>query len=68
MCRLAKPAAADEIAAAIRVLIAEVPDIDRAAAQAVVAECESIAYAPGNATDSRLDDALIARAKRAAEV
>jgi hypothetical protein len=65
---LARAEAAAEIAAALRVLIAEIPDIPRDAAQAVVAECESIVYAPNSTSDSRLDQALVERAKRAAEV
>jgi hypothetical protein len=60
--------AAAEIAAALRVLIAEVPEVARDAAQAVVAECESIVYAPNSSSDSRLDNALIERARRVAEV
>ena len=62
-----KRQAAEEIAAALRILIAEVTDVDRNRAQAVVAECEAIVYAPGDAGDARLDEALIERAKRITE-
>ena len=37
-------------------------------ADSVLAECESIAFAPNAASDARLDTALIERAKKVAEV
>ncbi|HVX11229.1 MAG TPA: BatD family protein [Pirellulales bacterium] len=59
--------AAEEIAAALRMLVAEAPNLDRDAAQAVIADCETIAYAPARGTESRLDHALVERARRIAE-
>ncbi len=43
---LPKQQAAEEIAAAVRALLAELPDVARAEAEAVIAACESVAYAP----------------------
>jgi len=59
--------AAEEIAAAIRALVAELPNVARDEAQAVIAECESVVYAREGTGNNRLDDALINRAKTVAE-
>jgi hypothetical protein len=64
--RLTRPEAAREIADALRALVAELPDVARDEAQAVIAECESIVFAPSGSDDARLDDALIERAKTVA--
>ncbi len=65
---LPKREAAEEVAAALRILIAEVPQVDRAAAQSVIAECEAITYSPDAGSDSQLDETLIHRAQEIMEV
>jgi hypothetical protein len=65
---LAPREAAEEIAAALRIMMSEVPDVPRDEAQAVIASCESIAYAPGADGEVRLDNTLVERAKKVAEV
>jgi hypothetical protein len=62
-----KREAAEEIAAALRALLAEMPDIDRDGAQSVIAACEAIVYAPAGPGDLRLDEALVERSRRIAE-
>jgi hypothetical protein len=64
---LPKQQAAEEIAAAVRALVAELPDVARAEAGAVMAECESIAYALKSTGDGRLDAALVQRAMAVAD-
>jgi hypothetical protein len=64
---LPKQQAAEEIAAAVRALLAEQPDVARAEAEAVIAQCESVAYALQSAGESRLDAALVQRAKAVAD-
>jgi len=59
--------AAEDIAAAVRALVAELPDVTRAEAEAVIAECESIAYALKSTGDGRLDAALVQRATAVAD-
>ncbi|NUQ62554.1 MAG: BatD family protein [Pirellulales bacterium] len=61
--KLATAQAAEEIAAAVRALLAELPDVDRDEAEAVIAACESVAYAPENSADRGLDPALVQRAQ-----
>ena len=58
---------AEEIAAAVRALVAELPDVARDQAEAVIAECESVAYALKSAGDGRLDAALVERATAVAD-
>jgi hypothetical protein len=62
-----KQEAAEEIAAALRALVAELPDVPREDAEAVIAECESIVYAPAGKGEARLDDAVIERASAVAD-
>jgi hypothetical protein len=62
-----KREAAEEIAAALRTLLAETAEIDRDGAQSVIAACEAIVYAPPRAGESRLEEALAERARRIAE-
>jgi hypothetical protein len=59
--------AAEAIAASLRTLLAEMSDIDRDGAQSVIAACEAIVYAPADTDDSRLDEALVERARRIVE-
>jgi len=64
---LPKQQAAEEIAAAVRSLVAELPDVARAEAEAVIADCESVAYALKSSGDSRLDVGLVERATAVAD-
>lgn len=64
---LPKQQAAEQIAAAVRALVAELPDVARAEAEAVMADCESVAYALKSTGDSRLDVGLVERATAVAE-
>lgn len=64
--RLPQKEAASEIADAMRALVAELPDVARDEAQAVIASCESIVFAPDASSSSRLDSGLIDRAKEVA--
>jgi hypothetical protein len=64
---LPKQRAAEEIAAAVRALLADQPDVARAEAEAVIAQCESVAYALQSAGDSRLDATLVERATAVAD-
>jgi len=59
---LPRQRAAEEIASAIRALVAEFPDVSRSEAQSLIAACESIVYAPEGAGEFRLDPDLIKRA------
>ncbi len=63
---LPRKEAAAEVAAAMRGLVAELPDVARAEAQAVVAACESIVFAPAESAGTTLDAALIAQARAVA--
>jgi len=64
---LPKQRSAEEIAAAVRALVAELPDVARDQAEAVIAECESVAYALKSAGDDRLDASLVERATAVAD-
>ncbi|NLS95526.1 MAG: protein BatD [Planctomycetaceae bacterium] len=64
--RLRSKEAATEIAAALRALVAEMPDVARDEAQAVIASCESIVFAPAGSQDSKLAGALLEEAKTVA--
>ena len=46
--------------------MAEVPDLAREEAQAVVTECETIAYAPDAEATAPLDPSILERAQRVA--
>ncbi len=61
--RLPQKEAAAEIAEALRCLVAERPDVARAEAQAVIAACESIVFAPDLSDAGTLDPSLIEQAK-----
>lgn len=61
--RMPKKEAAAEIAEAMRGLVAELPDVARDEAQAVIASCESVVFAPADSGETRLDPALIDQAK-----
>ena len=61
--RLPQKEAAAEIAEALRCLVAERPDVARAEAQAVIAACESIVFAPDLSDTGTLDPSLIDQAK-----
>ena len=65
--KLPKQQAAEEIAAAVRALLAELPDVARDEAEGVIAACESVAYAPASSGDRGLDAALVQRAQAVAE-
>jgi len=64
--RLSRKEAATEIAEAMRALVAELPDVARDEAQAVIAACESIVFAPTELGESQLDGALIEQAQTVA--
>jgi hypothetical protein len=64
---LPKQQAAEEVADAMRALVAELPDVARSEAEAIIAECESIVYAPTAQDDGRLDTTLVERASAAAD-
>ncbi len=57
-----KKQAAESVAAGLRRLIAAMPHGPRAEAQAIIAECESLVYAPSDSGDDRLDEQLVQRA------
>ena len=57
-----KKQAAESVAAGLRRLVAAMPQGPRAEAQAIIAECESLVYAPSDSGDDRLDEQLIQRA------
>lgn len=59
--------AAQQVAAALRALVAEVPDADRAEIQRVIADCESLVYAPTGTGNAGLIDSLVARALAATD-
>ena len=59
--------AAQQIADAMRRLMAEFPNAPREAAQAIVAECESITYARDASTDQPLERSLVMRARGIAQ-
>lgn len=54
--------AAEQIANALRGMVAEVPDIPREEVQSILGECESLIYAPGGAGADTVDDTLMKRA------
>ncbi len=57
-----KKQAAESVATALRNLVAAMPHGPRAEAQSIIAECESLVYAPNDSGDDRLDDELVKRA------
>jgi hypothetical protein len=59
-------AAAREVSAALRWILAELPDVDRSAVSELIARCESIEYAPQLSSDRQFDQALITSALRIA--
>ena len=64
--RLPQKEAATEIAEAMRGLVAELPDVARDEAQAVIASCESVVFAPADSSESRLDSTLVEQANTVA--
>ena len=56
---------AEQIASALRKIIAEVPDADRSDVQTVLTECENLVYSPDDLT-RRADASLADRATKAA--
>jgi hypothetical protein len=54
--------AAKQVADALQVAAAEFPAADRSVIQALMMECESIAYKPNGGSDGRIDSDLITRA------
>lgn len=59
--------AVSSIAEAMRSLMADHPQADRGEAEAVIAVCEAVLYAPASASDKTVDDGLVSRAIAAAE-
>ncbi len=55
------------IAEAMRSLMADHPQADRAEADAVVAQCEAVLYAPASGPDKTVNDDLVSRAIAAAD-
>jgi DNA-directed RNA polymerase specialized sigma subunit len=64
---LARQQAAEEIAAAIRAMVAEMPDVTRDDAHQLIANCESLIYAPSDNGEQKLDDNLIQNATAVAD-
>ena len=64
---LPKQKAAEEIAAALRSLVADLPDVARGETQSLIAECEAIVYAPPPPGAAALDEAVVARAGELAD-
>ncbi|QDV86462.1 BatD family protein [Planctomycetes bacterium TBK1r] len=60
--RLPEKQAAKQIAEALRVAHLEIPETDRSAIQPIIAECEAIAYKPGDDADARISPDLLGRA------
>ena len=60
---LPKQRAAEEVASAVRTLVAAYPDVARDEAQKVIAECESVVYSREESGEAGLDTDLIERAK-----
>jgi hypothetical protein len=65
--QLAPREAAATIAAALRSLSAENPQASRVAAESIIAECESLLYAPAGAETQILDQSLVDRALAVAD-
>lgn len=59
--------AAQQVAAALRALLAEFPDADRREMQRIIADCESLVYAPAGTGNPGLSDPLVARGLDAAD-
>jgi hypothetical protein len=55
------------IAEAMRSLTADHPEVDRAEADAVIAQCEAVLYAPESGPDKTVNDELVSRAIAAAQ-
>jgi hypothetical protein len=62
-----KKQAAESLATALRNLVAAMPHGPRFEAQSIIAECESLVYAPNDSGDDRLDDELVKRALEVAK-
>jgi hypothetical protein len=62
-----KKQAAESVATALRNLVAAMPHGPRSEAQSIIAECESLVYAPNDSGDDRLDDELVKRALEVAK-
>ncbi|WP_231743783.1 BatD family protein [Stieleria neptunia] len=60
--RLPEKEAALQIAEALRVAHLEFPDTDRSTIQTIIAQCEAIAYKPGDDADARIAPDLLGRA------
>jgi hypothetical protein len=65
--RLPQQKAAEEVAAALRSLVAEMPQTSRAEIDPLVVACEGVAYAPNRQHGDQLDEALHRRALAVAE-
>ena len=59
--------AAEETAAALRSLLAEMPSAGRDEAETIIAACEAVVYSPHSGAHDRLDDELIQRATKFAD-
>ena len=59
--------AASEIADALRGMVAEVPNVCRDDVQSVLAQCETIIYAPSGTDSEKIDSALVERAATVAD-
>jgi hypothetical protein len=59
--------AAREIADALRGMVVEVPDFPRDGLQSVLAQCETIVYAPGDASSEKIDPGLVGQAATVAD-
>ncbi|MFV1967097.1 MAG: hypothetical protein ACC628_16845 [Pirellulaceae bacterium] len=59
--------AAEEVAASLRAMIAEMPNVSREEVDAVVVECEAVAYAPTDLGSDALDNLLLHRALAVAD-
>ena len=58
---------AEQIAVALRGMVAEAPHIRRSEVQAVLSECESLIYSPGGEEANQVNASLVSRAAAVAE-
>ena len=58
---------AEQIAVALRGMVAEAPHIRRSEVQAVLSECESLIYSPGGEEANQVNASLVSRAATVAE-
>ncbi len=65
--KLPRRQAAEEIAAALRILMSKLPQVPRDEAMQTIGQCESITYAPSSDDSELLDPALVQKAQMVVE-